>query len=279
LPHILGRDASGIITQLGAGVTEFKVGDAVAILRSEIGVTRNGTFAELVAAPVDSIVPLPPSWTKQEAAGAALVYLTAYQALTMWGDMPESGVVLISGASGGVGVAAVQLAVALGHSALALTRSKSKGKTLIGLGAARSFDPQEADWPAQVKSFLGKRRVDLAVDNIGGSGFSQMLEVLGDHGRVSCVGRLAGTVPDFNTASLFFRRLRIGGVAVGAYTREEAHEAWQHVLKLLARRGAKPLIDSVYAFDELPRAFEKLSAGPMGKVLIRVKELAAPATA
>lgn len=271
LPHILGRDAVGTITQVGEGVDEFKVGDVVAVLRSEIGVTRSGTFAECVAAPVDCIIPLPPGWTKQEAAGASLVYLTAYQALSMWEDMPRNGVVLISGASGGVGVASVQLAVALGHTPLALSRSREKGKTLVGLGAAESFDPREADWPRRVKGFLGKRRVDLAIDNIGGSAFSQLLETLGEHGRVSCVGRLAGEVPQFNTASLFFRRLRIGGVAVGAYTRDEAHATWKRVLELMGRTGAKPLVDSVYEFDQLPRAFEKLAAGPMGKVLVRVK--------
>lgn len=270
LPHILGRDAVGTITRVGEGVTEFKTGDAVAILRSEIGVTRSGTFAELVAVPVDSIIPLPPGWTQQESGGASLVYLTAYQALTMWDDMPKRGVVLVSGASGGVGVASVQLTVALGYTAVALTRSKEKEKTLIGLGAAETFDPREADWPKRVKTFLGKRRVDLAIDNIGGSEFSQILETLGEHGRISCVGRLAGVVPEFNTASLFFRRLRIGGVAVGAYSRDEAHAAWKQVVELLARTGAKPLVDSVYPFDQLPRAFEKLAAGPMGKVLMRV---------
>ncbi len=270
LPHILGRDAVGTIAQVGDGVTEFKVGDVVAILRSEIGVTRSGTFAEMVAVPVDCIIPLPSGWTQQESAGASLVYLTAYQALSMWEDMPQNGVVLISGASGGVGVASVQLATAMGYTVLALSRSREKGKTLIGLGAAESFDPREADWPKRVKTFLSKRRVDLVIDNIGGSEFSRILETLADHGRVSCVGRLAGVVPEFNTASLFFRRLRIGGVAVGAYSRDEARVAWKQVLQLLARTGAKPLVDSVYPFDQLPRAFEKLAVGPMGKVLLRV---------
>ena len=85
------------------------------------------------------------------------------------------------------------------------------------------------------------------------------------------MGRLAGPVPNFNTATLFFKRLRMGGVAVGAYTNEESRAAWQEVLRLLARAGARPLVDSTFAFEELPKAFERLAQGPMGKVLLQVR--------
>ena len=86
---------------------------------------------------------------------------------------------------------------------------------------------------------------------------------------LSVVGRLAGEVPQFNTASLFFRRIRIGGVAVGAYTNQESHHAWRASLELLNKTGARPLIDHVFRFEELPAAFDRLARGPMGKVLIK----------
>jgi len=95
---------------------------------------------------------------------------------------------------------------------------------------------------------------------------------MADRGRISCVGRLAGPVPQFNTASLFFRRLKVGGVAVGAYTAEESRRAWDEVVRLLAQTGARPLIDSVFPFTDLPQAFARLKAGPMGKVLLAVSE-------
>jgi NADPH2:quinone reductase len=81
---------------------------------------------------------------------------------------------------------------------------------------------------------------------------------------------LAGPVPMFNTSSLLFRRLKIGGVAIGAYANAESHAAWKAVLELLSKTGARPLIDRVFLFEELPKAFERLSRGPMGKVLLRV---------
>src|SRR4051812_20804661 len=92
-PHILGRDGIGTVVEVGDGVTGIKDGDVRVVLRSEIGVMRWGTFAEYVAVPVESLAELPPEWSEQQGAAAPLVYLTAYQALTQWGDT-KPGVVL-----------------------------------------------------------------------------------------------------------------------------------------------------------------------------------------
>ena len=270
LPHILGRDGVGVVRSVGPGVTAFRAGDTCVVLRGHTGVDRAGTFAQQVAVDVDSLVPVPQGWTLPQASCATLVYLTAYQALTMWGDLPAKANVLITGASGGVGVASTQLAQAMGYTVLALSRSAEKQRQLKDLGAAVAFDPQDANWGKQVRDFLGGPRVDLAIDNIGGTLFNAVLGTLGNDGRVSCVGRLAGPVPEFNTASLFFRRLRVGGVAVGSYSRDEAHEAWTAVLKVLDASGARPMIDHVFDFDQLPQAFNRLAEGPMGKVLVKV---------
>lgn len=267
MPHVLGRDGVGIVQSVGEGVTAYRPGDRVIVLRSDIGVNRPGTFAQKVAVPVESLAAAPAGWTDEQDGGAALVYLTAYQALTQWGELKPS-VVLVSGASGGVGVATVQLAIAAGHTAVALSRSAAKSEKLRALGAAMCFDPTDASWTDQLKRSLGDRRVDLAVDNIGGPGFSQVISVLGHHGRVSAVGRLAGPVPDFNVATLFFRRIRIGGVSVGDYRPPEAQAAWKAIVETLNRTNARPLVDSVFPFEKLIEAFAKLEQGPMGKVLV-----------
>jgi NADPH2:quinone reductase len=240
------------------------------ILRSEIGVSRPGTFAERVAVPTASLVAPPKNWNEEQAAAAPLVYLTAYQALSTWGELPHGSVVLITGASGGVGVASIQLARGLGYATIALSRSEEKREHLERIGADHAIDPTDADWRKTLKQLLGKRRVDLAIDNIGGELFNQVVDVMGEHGRISCVGRLAGPVPQFNTASLFFRRLRVGGVAVGAYTPGESQAAWKKVLEILDRTGARPLIDHVFPFAQLQQAFKKLARGPMGKVVLAV---------
>ena len=271
LPHILGRDGIGRVTQVGEGVTEVRVGDQRAILRGDIGGSRWGTFAQRVSVPVENLTQTPAEWTEQESAGATLVCLTAYQALTMWGPLPNSAVVLVTGASGGVGVASVQLASAMGYTVVGLSRSAEKSRKLEKIGATAIFDASNHEWRQKLKAKLAPRRVDLAIDNIGGKQLPEVIDTLAENGRVSLVGRLAGPVPNFNTAAMFFKRLRMGGVAVGAYTNEESRAAWQEVLRLLASAGVRPLVDSTFAFEELPKAFERLAQGPMGKVLLEVR--------
>ncbi len=270
LPHVLGRDGMGTVVAVGPSVTGVAIGDRRVVLRGAAGVERHGTFAERVVVPVENLVEVPPGWDETEAAGATLVYLTAYQALTMWGPWPAGSVVIVTGASGGVGVATVQLGVALGMTVIALSRSEEKRRRLREIGASLCFDPAQPQWRLSVQKSLAPRRVDLAVDNIGGSLLPDVLDTLGDGGKVSLVGRLAGPVPSFNTATLFFRRIRMGGVAMTAYTVAESQAAWQSALALLARTGARPLVDRVFPFESLPEAFARLEAGPMGKVLVRV---------
>jgi NADPH2:quinone reductase len=270
LPHVLGRDGFGTIIEVGGGVTNWKVGETALILRGEVGVARWGTLAEKVAAPAESLAKLPAGWTAEQAAGAPLVYMTAYQAITQW-DKKENQVILVTGVSGGVGVATVQLGKALGHTVIGLSRSAEKSAKVVALGADLVLDPADTQWRKRIKEFLGERKVDIAVDNIGGPLFNELLDVMGMWGGISVVGRLAGPVPQFNTASLFFRRLRVGGVAVGTYTPAETREVWGRVVELLGKSGARPVIDSRWKLEQVPQAFEALAKGPMGKVLVTVR--------
>jgi NADPH:quinone reductase len=271
LPHVLGRDGLGTVIQVGKDVKDVRVGDRRAILRGDVGVFRWGTFAARVSVPAVNLVEIPGGWSEQESSGATLVYMAAYRALTMWGPLKPNAVILVTGASGGVGVASVQLAAAMGHTVVALSRSEEKQRRLKELGATLTFNPEDSRWTTDAKAALGQRGVDLAVDNIGGKLLPEVIDTMGELGKVSLVGELAGPVPNFNTATLFSRRLRIGAMAVGSYTPEEGHAAWQEVLCKLARSGARPLVDRVFPFEWLPQAFERLAEGPMGKVLLNVK--------
>lgn len=271
LPHVLGRDGVGTIIQVGDGVKDVRVGDQRVILRGDVGVYRWGTFAERVSMSASTLVEIPANWTQEESSGATLVYLSAYHALTMWEPLKPNSVVLVTGASGGVGLAAVQLAAAMGHTVVALSRSEEKQRRLKEIGATFTFDPADPQWPARAKEALGSRGVNLAVDTIGGELLPEVIETMGELGRLSLVGELGGPVPNFYTGTLFSRRLRIGAMAVGYYTPEENHAAWRDLLEILARSGARPLIDRVFPFEQLPQAFEHLAGGPMGKVVVQVK--------
>jgi NADPH2:quinone reductase len=223
--------------------------------------------------PAESLAPVPQGWKLEEMAAAPLTFLTAYQALTQWSDPPEpppaGSVLLVTGASGGVGVATVLLGKSMGLFVTALSRSESKRKTLQQLGADLALDPADPNLKKHFKS-AAPRPADIAVDNVAGPLFNQVIAMMGYKGRISVVGRSGGAVPDFNTGTLFFRRLRVGGVAVGDYTAQEAQDAWKQILARLAAMGRKPVVDRVFPFEQALAAFHRLAEGPMGKVLVQV---------
>ncbi|MBX3729571.1 MAG: zinc-binding alcohol dehydrogenase family protein [Candidatus Sumerlaeia bacterium] len=268
MPHVLGRDGVGVVERTGAG--RFAPGDLVTILRGGTGVSRAGTLAEYVVVPEAELVPKPADWSDEEAAGAALALLTAHQALTQWGPLAPGATVVVSGATGGVGVASIQLGRAMGCRMVGLSRSAEKAARLRELGAELVLDPNDAELVEKMKDFAGRERVALVVDNVAGTLFPKLVAMLGTLGAISCVGRLAGPVPDFNTGTLFFRRNRIGGVSAGAYSAAEAQATWDASLALLRASGARPVVDGVFDFSDVQAAFARLKQGPMGKVLVRV---------
>ncbi len=274
LPHILGRDGVGDVVAVGPDADGGLVGKTVGILRGSTGVDAWGTLAEQVVVPVSNLVSIPDGWTREEMAGAPLVFLTAWQALTQWTDPaapPRRGsVLLVTGASGGVGVASILLAKSMGLKVVALSRSMENGIKLKELGADHLFSPDEPDLRKSILAAIAPNRVDLAVDNVAGPWLNEVIAVLGDGGRVSVVGRSGGVVPEFNTATLFFRRNCIGGVSVGAYKPEEAQAAWRRIVESLNSSGRRPVIDSVFQFEEAKAAFERMSHAHLGKILVRV---------
>ncbi len=274
LPHVLGRDGVGEVVSVGAGVEGVQPGAIVGILRGETGVEVWGTLAEKTVVDSSHLVPVPAGWSLQEVAGAPLVYLTSWQALTQWSDPPappKAGLVLlVTGASGGVGSASVLLGKSMGLTVVGLSRSAQKAEQLKQLGADFVFDPAAGGLRKQVLAAIAPRRVDLVVDNVGGALFNEVVAMLGYAGRISVVGRSGGAVPEFNTANLFFRRNRIGGVAVADYSAAEAKTVWNQIVTRLDALGKRPVVDSVFPFADVKAAFARLSQGPMGKVLVKV---------
>jgi NADPH2:quinone reductase len=171
-----------------------------------------------------------------------------------------------------VGTAAVMLAKSMDLIVVALSRSAQKGEKLRELGADFVFSPEDPHLRQAVLAAVAPKKVDLVVDNVAGPLFNELVGMLGHGGRISVVGRSGGPVPEFNTATLFFRRNRIGGVSVGDYTPQAAQATWRQIVERLNALGKRPIVDSVFAFDDVKAAFARLAGGPMGKVLVRVAE-------
>lgn len=274
LPHVLGRDGVGDVVAVGPGVENLRVGETVGILRCDVGVETWGTLAEQVVVPVESVTRVPHGWSLEEMAGAPLVFLTAWQALTQWDDPPAppptGSVLVVTGASGGVGVASVLLGKSMALNVVALSRSEEKGARLKTLGADLVFDPADRNLVKAVKAAISPKGVDLVVDSVGSTLLNHVIAMLGYGGRISVVGRSGGIVPEFNTASLLFRRIRIGGVSVGDYSAQAAHAAWKDIVERLHAMGRRPQVDSIVPFEDVKRGFARLAQGPMGKVLVRM---------
>lgn len=276
LPHILGRDGVGDVEAVGSHVKYLRVGETVGILRCETGVNRPGTLAEKVVAPAESLVRIPAGWSLEEMAGAPLVFLTAWQALTQWSDPPappaENSTLIVTGASGGVGVASVLLGKSTNLIVIGLSRDEGKRTKLKTLGADFVFDPEDKNLRRSVSVAISPKNVNLIIDSVGGKLLPQMIALLGHGGRISIVGRSGGTVPEFNTATLLFHRIRMGGVAVGDYTAQAAQTAWKEIVDRLETIGRRPQVDSIVSFEKVKNGFARLARGPMGKVLVRMSE-------
>lgn len=274
LPHILGRDGVGDVVAMGAGVNNVRMGEAVGIIRCDIGVNVWGTLAEKVMVPAENVIRIPSGWSLEEMAGAPLVFLTAWQALTQWNDPPApphtGSVLLVTGASGGVGVASVLLGQSMQLTVVALSRSAEKRVRLKRLGADFVFDPADRNLIKAVMAAISPKKVDLAVDSVGGALLPQVVAMLGYGGRISVVGRSGGIVPEFNTATLLFRRIRMGGVSVGDETAQAAHMVWKEIVARLDSMGQRPQVDATVSFEDVKKGFARLAQGPMGKVLVQV---------
>jgi NADPH2:quinone reductase len=274
LPHILGRDGVGEVLDVHHSVNGFQKGQTVGILRGGTGVERWGTLAEQVTVPAENLAPLTPGWSLEEMAGAPLVFLTAWQALTQWSDPPAfpraGSVLLVTGASGGVGLATVMLGTAMDLVVVGLSRSSDKAARLKEIGADFAFTVGATELRKTITTALAPRKVDLVVDSVGGPMFNTLVSLLGHGGRVSVVGRSGGVVPDFNTATLLFRRIRMGGVAVADCKAGEARAIWDEIVAALKASGQRPIVDRVFAFEDVAAAFTRLHDGPFGKVLVKV---------
>lgn len=268
-PFTPGRDCAGTVEQPAPG-GRFNVGDPVILLGGETGVSRSGTLAEYAAIPEEWLAPVPEGWNMAEAAAGPLVLLTAWRALVICGGLLPGEVAMITGASGGVGSAAVQLAKALGARVIALSRGTAKAERLRQLGADTVLDTEAPDLEAQVKAALGRARIDLIVENLGGSYLDRCVRMAGFGCRVMVVGLLAGLTAELTVGLLIHKCLRVEGLSVSAYAAREAQSAWKEITSLLASEGRRPILDSSYPMEQVQEAFERLRQGPMGKVVIEM---------
>lgn len=196
MPWISGADVAGVVAGVGANVKRFKVGDRVMIdpLTNEgmMGEEVQGGLAELCRVPQEYVIPLDPRLTFEQAATIPANYGTTYRMLFTNGDMQKGDLVLILGASGGVGTACVQVAKAHGCKVIACAGTDEKCARLKELGADETINYSTADFSREAWRLSGKKGVDICVNFTGGDTWQPSIRTLKQHGKLLTCGATAG---------------------------------------------------------------------------------------
>jgi NADPH:quinone reductase-like Zn-dependent oxidoreductase len=268
LPVVPGSDGAGVRRDTGEEVVIFPgIGwgdreDAPAPGFEILGGPRDGTYAELVAVPEESVFPKPAGFSWGEAAAFPLAAVTAYRALFLRGGLQAGETVLVLGAGSGVTTFVVQLAVQAGARVLVTSSSDAKIERAKELGADAGVNyATTEDWPAAVQE-LGS--VDLALDSVG-STWQQCLDSVRPGGRVVVFGGTGGTEVTLQVRPFYFKQQSLHGTQLGSPRDFEA------LLRMLEDARWRPVLDSVRPLAEAEAALARLESGQhFGKLVLSI---------
>ncbi|HSF95580.1 MAG TPA: NADPH:quinone oxidoreductase family protein [Thermohalobaculum sp.] len=257
-PFIAGFDAAGVVVAAGEGVTRVRPGDRV------LTSLRNGAFATRVIAPQHAVWAMPDAMSFEDAAAFGLVYLTAYISLIENARARPGETVLVTGASGGVGLAMIQFGTAMGMRMIGGVTSPEKAALVKANGAVATVDLAARNLRDslrdEVRSMTGGEGVDLAVDVVGGDVFDACLRAIRPGGRIAIVGFAGGRIPEIKANYLLVKRLTAIGspLTSGREGADGLKDKGMAVLFDLYEKGRlKPVISERLAFDDWREAFAR----------------------
>lgn len=266
LPYTPGSEVAGIVRSAPDG-SGFAPGDRVAAFPGL------GAFAEVAVAPPAMVFPLPDRLTFAQGAGIPMNVLTAHFGLTRRGKLQRGETVLVHGAAGGVGTAAVALAKALGARVIAVTSTDEKAEIARRAGADEVVAVD--GFKDAVQALTDGRGVDLVVDPVGGDRFTDSLRSLSTEGRLLVIGFTGGEIPTVKVNRLLLGNISVLGVAWGefwmrniAYLREQ----WTDLLPLIESGQLDPVISATFPLAEAGKALELMdNRGALGKIILEVR--------
>jgi NADPH2:quinone reductase len=269
-PFTPGKDFAGEVLGIGAGVTRFLPGDRVLCL------VEHGGFAEQALVTEQQAFKMPDKLSFPDAAAIGLVYQTAYMALIDRGQFKKGESVLVGGAAGGIGLAAVQLARGLGAAVLAAVRSPEEAELAKKNGADHVVDLTAPDLRerlrAQIFAATGGKGVDLVIDPLGGDFLGAALRAMAWCGRLVVIGFAAGDIPSVKVNYLLVKNITITGLQWSDYRDRmpaRIEEVQSEIFKLWQSGAVKPHVMKAFPFLELPSALELIEQGKVrGKAVI-----------
>ena len=265
LPFAPCTEFAGEVLAVGTEVARFTPGERV------MGSMRFGAAAERVTAAASDCMHLPESFDYAHGAAFIIAYKTAYVGLVVRGGLRPDETVLVHGAAGGVGLAAVELAVALGARVIAMASGQAKLDLVRATGAHEVLDYADGSFRERVKEFTDGRGVDVVYDPIGGDVFDESLHCVAPFGRVLVIGFASGRIPTVKVNHALLKQYAVIGVRAGEYGRvypqggREVHAA----LEAWAASGRfTPHVHARLGFDELLSGFDTIAARRvMGRVV------------
>ena len=277
LPATPGSDMAGTVVATGAGVTRFNEGDDVlgtfwagwidGECPPDAGVPGGslpGVLAHYVVLHESWAVRAPRTLSAPEASTLPCAGLTAWFALVEKGALHAGQTVVMQG-TGGVALFGVQLARAHGAQVIATTSSAAKLQRVLALGATHGIDRNATpDWARVARELTGGRGVDHVFELAGGDNLGASLRALRQGGRISLIGTLDGYSMSLPSIPSFLGRPTIQGIGVGH------RRALEDLVRAVDALELKPVVDTVYAFDQLPAALAHLERGAFGKVVVKV---------
>jgi NADPH2:quinone reductase len=256
LPYTPGSDAAGVVEAVGSGITKVKPGDRVYTAQ-----TLTGAYAEYALALESQVHPLPQNITFEQGAGVWVPYSTAYFALRQEANARGGETVLVHGASGGVGTAALQIARAMG---LTVFGTAGSGQ---GLGAHQTFNHGKAGYQDEILNATGGRGVDLILEMLANVNLAHDLKLLATRGRVVVIGN-RGEVT-INPRDLMSRRGSVRAFTLWAVTDSESLEVHAALFAGLENGTLRPVVGKKIPLAEAARAHkEVMSPGASGKIVL-----------
>ncbi|MDF8265237.1 NADPH:quinone oxidoreductase family protein [Luteipulveratus flavus] len=267
LPFVLGAEVSGVVLEAPSG-SSLTPGQHVAAFPAF------GGFAERVALPEAMVFPLPDGLSLEDAAALPMNYLTCVFALLRRGRLAAGETVLVHGASGGIGTAAIQVAKASGASVIAVVSTQAKRAVAQDAGADHVV---LADgFRDAVKELTSGRGADIVVDPVGGDRFTDSLRSLAPEGRLLVIGFTGGEIPTVKVNRLLHNNTEVIGVGWGAFWLPQPQVLagqWQQLMRLWDGGGIKPVVGGTYELDQVGEALTDLDERrAQGKVLLRVTD-------
>jgi NADPH:quinone reductase len=264
LPFVLGMEFAGIVDAVGAGVSGLAPGDAVA------GGNRIGAFSEYAVVPAAALRRKPEAISFAAAASYGAAYLTAYVALVRRGNLQPGETLLVHGASGGVGLAAVDVGRLLGATVIATSASEAKRRILTEYGADHVLP--DAGFRERVKELTGGRGADVIYDPVGGDVFDESVRCIAFDGRLLIIGFTSGRIPSVNVNMPLIKGFSVVGVRAGEYGRQfpdRGRENMAAIWKWAEEGKVHPRIHAEVPLTEWRRAFEMMRGREVvGKVAI-----------